>query len=366
MSTSRGTPTIARRSAKNFIYAEAQKRLDEVLPQIHSQGINALRVDSHHVIYYSKSRGGHTCSCKIVDNKVDDIVQDDINTFSQLAKSRDTKELNEVKIDFNRPLFGERGEVATTEDDDTDVHDFLLNENPDASGNVDYQEHLFASNAECGICFRSGYVPGYNIHCHNRKVLTHYDIKDLDSFVLDRTQPHKFTSLNLENRAVFNLVVPKYWNSVKYSVRNNFEVLNCSVLINNQVLSKSSLNQFKGKQVEISVENLKLDTSFTHIVFDFELPMEQMIANISQLSKNLDYTMFDTTGSINVFFPMIHDRCESGDLIYVPEKKILLKVTDVTYSQTAKNVHLEWQCTTRVVQPQETLYKILQDTHLKL
>lgn len=368
MSTSRGTPNIKRRKAKNFIYEEAQKRLDELIPQIQDQGINALRVDAHKVVYYSRIKGGHTCSCKVIDTQLQD---DEGNIVQALDSSEESFSSSlqsgseEIKIDFNRPLFGEASESLTADDDIEEIEDFLHREDTDLTGTTGLQDQLFAANAECGICFRTGYVPGFNILNHQRIVLTHYDIEGLDGFTLDRGQPHSLVSLGSDGTASFDLVIPKYWTSIKFSVRDNMEVIIPTITVNDKPFTLQWIKHFSGKKVRLKISGIPVDSKFTHVVLDFETKTEQLVANISQLSKNLDYTMFDTTGNITVYFPMIHSKCESGDLIYVPEKKILLKVTDVTYSQTASNKRLEWQCTTRVVQPQETTYNILRDKSIK-
>lgn len=363
MSTHRGTASIQRRKAKNFITAEAQKRIDELMPQIQDQGINALKVDAHHVLYFSKIKGGNTCSCKIIDTKIE--LEDGSTTEAKPAFTNfDTSKNETIKIDFNRPLFGQHNEVATSEDDDEDLTDFLLEEKTDVTGNSNYQEHLFSNSAECSICYRTGYVPGFKVLHHDRRVFTHYDILNLEGFNLERARPHKLTSLHSESFVEFETTIPKYFKSVKFSVKDNTTKIYATLSINGQPLSLSQLRLNAGKKVVLRIEGLDVDKSFTHITLDFALDVDPLTANISQLSKNLDYTMYDTTGSITVYFPMTHEKCESGDLIYVPEKKIMLKVTDVTYSQTAANKRFEWQCTTRVVQPQELVQSLVLDTVL--
>jgi hypothetical protein len=362
--TSSGAPLITRRSAKNYIHAEAQKRFTEVLPQIQSQGLNALRVDAHLVTYYSKVHGGYTCSCKVKDNSVEGAFSEDDTSNEFISHSPS----NEIKIDFNRPLFGEIGEVLTAEElASDDVSDFLHSESFDSAGTTGLQEHLFAGSNDCGICHKTGYIPGYAPQRHNRMVLTHYHMVDLESMHLNKNaQPHAFESLNSESSITFKFVVPKYWKKVSFSTRNNHERLEgLTLTINGSPLTSSLLKSLKGLSVNLVVSGFFAEAVLTHVVLDFELDMEQMTANIAQLGKNLDYTMFDTTGNLNVHFPMTQGRCESGDLIHVPSKNLLLKVTDVTYSQSAGNIHFEWQCNTRVIQPQEPIHSIIDNKLLR-
>jgi hypothetical protein len=349
MTTQTGSATYTRSRAKNYISDQAQKRLDELIPQIQNQGLNALRVDAHPAIYFRRSKGGTTCSCVKIDHVVETSVMDSPDL---LCPS------NEIKIDFNRPLFGERLEVLTSDDTDVESREWLTSDSPDLSGSVG-QDHLFAGAADCAVCFKLGFVPGYLPHTHNRQTLTHYDVTHVDNCVLERGAPHSFVSLSTNSSLTVKTTVPKYWTTCDFQAFDNHKKLDCQILLNGVPITAALLKSVQGSTIELVIKLNDIDQSWTHLVLDYTLDMEQMLVNVSQFSKNMDYTMFDTLGSINVFFPAHYGHCESGDLIYLSSRKILLKVTDVTYSQTAKDKRFEWQCNTRIVQPQEPLWSVV-------
>ncbi len=353
-----GNTSNIRRNSRNYITDQAQARLDEILPSIQQQGLNALAVDSTPILYYSRVRGGYTCTCCATEIVAVDLDDDPVTEIEiQHTLLPFGKPNTSIFTKSKKPLFGERAEFTTQEDLDDNPEDWLIQNDPELTGSSGTTGSMFSGTIDCGICYRTGYVPGFQLANRTRLVLTTHNLTNLEGYTINRaSQPHVFESLVPNSKIEFEIKLPKYFKNIYYGLRNNHEEVYQNVLLNGVPLNKAVAIANQGKTVLISVGNVD---KFTHIVLEFEHDMPLLNANISQISRSTDYTNFDPIGNITVYIPMTLNRVEAGEIIYADQKKIYLKVIDVTYNQTAKNVHTEWSASCRVLQPTEPMKSIV-------
>lgn len=346
MAIKRGNPNIRRVHAGNYIQEQAQRRLDEAVKPAQQKGLNALGVDNHTILLYLKQMSTTVCSCREVQQ---DIVEMDVRDESPVQIAGIGQETGtEINIDWSRPLFGESGEVVTDIEDMSGANDYDFVDDAQQPTAVN---HVIESSPDCGICYRSGFVPGFEQYGQVRYVLTTHNMVNENAYNIDRTeQPHMFHKLAATGWIEFEIKVPKYFKSVKYSVRNNHDLLNEKLFIGNQPLCLDDLKAFAGQTLPIRVRA----ETFTHAVVVFDLGSDPIVANIAQLSKLTDWTQFETIGNLGVILPMTIKELPVGSFIIVPDKYIGLKVTDVQYLRTSKNHNLDWNVTTRVAQPMES------------
>lgn len=349
MKVRRGTATINRTHAKNYIGDQAQKRFDEVVKPYQDQGLNALKVDSIPVLLYQAFKSTVICTCKQTvvqpehSNVSFSLPPNVINPLSQTDQ--------EIVIDYSRPLFGNKPE-ATTSDDYTDALDFALDD--EEQGVDPAVENLFStSTSHCGICYGTGFQPGYTLIGQVREVLTTLNVADLYGYHIDQTAtPHTFNQVDGPNCYVdFELSIPKYFVTARYSIRNSARPLSDEILYlpNNTALTLAAVTAAKGNTLLVRVRA----EMFTHVQVEFDLGIPLLKANVAQQSKVLDWTNFDTLGNLNVVLPNTISEMHSTDLLVLPTRNQVLTVTDTPYMRTAHDNNLEWSVTTRVVQPQE-------------
>lgn len=346
-----GTGTIPRRHSKNYTSAQADARLKEVVTAYQEQGKRALEVDSFAVKYFYQAKGTMVCTCKQTEilPQHGSISQH----FPPTLVKQDSIGEGDIRIDYNRPLFGSTTESLDA-DDETESDEFGLDDSDVVQGIT--VDSLFASSPDCGICYRTGYVPGYNLYGYERRVLTTHHLRDTYGYTLDvTTAPHTFNKTDLREGFVeFALEIPRYFKSVTVSVRNNTEQL-FDVLYTEigelSPLSHGALQHYAGKVLAVRVTA----EEFTHVVIEFDLGAETLRSNIAQMSKTIDWTLFSTLGNLQIVLPMTIPEVQAGDVVFVPQRNLTLKITDVTYLRTSDERNLDWAVTTRVLQPQESL-----------
>lgn len=345
MSIQKGLPQIRRVHGKNYTHKQAQARLDEAVVPYQQIGLNALKVDSHEVLVYLKNMSSRICTCK----QVQDVVTEMDLEIAEAPKYHGIAEQQEITVDWGRPLFGEPGEAQRHEDAAT-YDEFELVDEPST-----VQPAIIESSNDCGICYRSGFVPGFEQYGKTRFVLTTHDVVDSNSVTIDRAvNPHVFQRLHPNGWILFSITVPKYFKSIMYSVRNGYEILNEQLWFNQVPLTLSDAKANAGRVIHIRVKA----EEFTHVDITFDLGTDPIFANIAQMSKMTDWTLFETIGNLNVILPMTIPELPVGSVIILPSKNMGLRITDVPQLRTAKGHNLDWACTTRVMQPQEPLKSI--------
>lgn len=363
-----GTKSV-RRNARNYTGQQADARLREVVGQIQQQSTNALQVDSFEIKLYQQGKSTTVCTCKqtsLASSIAARIIAPDSNVPVTMVKE-DSVIGNSIKIDYGRPLFGTPIEQAKADDSDVDndlgddVDDFeFVDEDEENDSHTPMQtvDSTFSSGKDCGICYKCGYVPGYTAYGFERTVLTTHNITDVYGYTVDMTTaPHTIRRVDHREAYVeFNLNVPKYFNSVNVSIRDNITPLSELLCIgeDNQPLSMMHMKLAAGKSISIRVRA----EAFTHVVIEFDLGTEKLRANLAQMSKTVDWTLFDTLGNISMTLPPTIQNIAGNDVIHVPARAMSFKVTDVTYLRTSMERNLDWPVQTRVLQPQESLGRI--------
>lgn len=362
MTVNRGGGKIKRRHAHNYIGKQADARLQEVISSAQGREMNALQVDSYPILYYRRVNCSVACTCQRVQapvvsegmNEVDSVI--DI-PGSYLSNSYGDEE---IVIDHSGPLFGTQNTTGDYEDEASedefrnfDDEDIVDDEDPHGGS----RDQLFATSADCGICYRTGLVPGYELYGHQRRVLTTAMMENTYGYTVTQSSaPHTFDKVDPQEGFVdFIVEVPKFFQSVRASVRNNAlhledEMIH-SIGRNCPPLTKMDFKYAAGGQIVVRV----MAHQFTHVVIDFDLGSDPIHVGMAQDARATDWSLFDTLGQMNLTLPPTINRVETSDALYVPARNITLKVSDVNYLRTASDGNLDWQVQARVLQPQESL-----------
>lgn len=341
-----GLPKIKRTHAKNYIAREADSRLLEVITPYQKQGLNALGVDSYEVLLFLKKASAQVCSCREIQQT------SDLGEASVVQPKSGIGSNNQISIDWRRPLFGEPNEALFEEDENesSDGYEFDEDENDRPVSN-----QLLETSSDCGICYKTGYVPGFVLHGKHRHVLTTHDVVNHSGYTIDRTSaPHRFEQLSNTGWVEFAVHIPRYFKKASYSIRNNHANLDADISIDGLPLSRQVLASYAGLTATLRVSC----RVFTHLVLVFDLGTDAVRANIAQLSQQSDWTQFVAIGNLNVILPMTIPDIPIGSLIVVPKIGLTLTVTDQTYLRPVDGRNLDWSLNTRVCQPQEPATRI--------
>lgn len=361
-----------RRHGHNYIGTQADARLQEIIRPAQQRGLNALDVDSFPVLYYRRANSSIACTCQKASSPAMEGVTIDPHPDLPAHITPDIviEDGEDIIIDHNAPLFGTQNTNGYYDEMDTgpNAGTGVIDDEEIVEDDVDgrSQERLFAMSTDCGICYRNGMVPGYELYGHDRKVFTTANIENTYGYTVDQVAaPHRFCMIDPEEGFVdFAFHVPKYFEHMRFSVRDNGNPLPDEVLYLPtafpQPLTAAAVRAAAGTTLTIRVRT----PFFTHVVVDFDLGVEPVLAALAQDTKATDWTLFDTMGTLTIVLPMTIGSVETSDVIYVPNRKRTLKVSDVTYLRTARNKNLDWQVQARVLQPQEALKRIYQANKL--
>lgn len=355
-----------RRNARNYIQEEAQKRLDETVPSFNQQTLNALDVNSVEVDYYAVHDSGKPCTCDKTEALPEFTEGDYEGNMPPIIPHSDDSVTNErVEVTLQDSIFGEDAEqnysddVLDVIDEEYNVGyniDQELNHNHDH--NVPFEDGLLhGTNVKCGICYRRGFTPSYTSLGKSRYVLTNYEIENIEGYYIDRTQaPHKFIRQVDSGYVEFRVSVPKFFKSLTYSVRNNIaETSGCKLYdINGTIITRTVLDTYKGQTMNFKVSQKE----FTHVVLEFDLGVPKVRVNISGESISLDYRRLDANTNFTVILPPTIPKVSNEDVMIIKDRGLALKVTNVVPKQTATKRLLEWEATTRVIQPTEDVKRI--------
>lgn len=369
-----------RKHAKNYIYEEAQKRLDDTVEPFNRQVENSLYVNAVEVDYYQVQwKVGKPCTCEKIEiqpeykNTVSQSGDDSNSEPTIPTKEHDSSAGVGIKLrDENlfgdseaEKLYGVREiDVSGIDDDmeiDNDIPEELIRDTGESSkeGDVEFAEtNMYGSNANCGICYRQGLQPGYSAYGKKRYVITTWDIESLDGYmVATATHPNKILRqgpMDLDTYVEFALPIPKYFSKVVYSIRDNIEILKDKPYFNNRPLRLDDLRQNAGKTIPIRVHAKE----FTHLFIEFDLGMDKLRANIGGEQQSLDYTKLEAISNMPVILPPNIHEVSVGDVLVIKDRKLVLKVIDKERKITADKRQLEWSVQTRLIQRTEPLRDI--------
>lgn len=344
----RGTPSISRTHGHNYIRSEAKERLAESVRPQQDRGLNALAVDAFEVLLFLKKPSARICTCRKSEALPEEHGMDSFTEIDDVMSTQADGSVL-VTMDWHRPLFGDHDEVY--EEDQAGLDDFELVEEEDGTKSL---FNTIESSPDCGICYRSGYVPGYELYGQQRHVFVPEDLVDHNSITVDRAEhPNEVVRLAANGYAEFEIAVPRYFKSLTYSVRHGYEILNEKLF--STTGAALTLQDFKSAAGRVLIFRVAAER-YTHAVITFDLGTEPVFANIAQMANVTDWTNFSNIGNLNVILPMTIPELPVGSFIIVKENGFGLRITDVQYLKptvgpAVKNI--DWSCNTRVMQPQE-------------
>lgn len=392
----RGSGRRAFKNAGNYTHAPAQKRFDEAVPSFHDKIENSLQVDGVKALLFKQVKMGLGRPCTCIKFAVDDQFKVDrqdeegeYNVTENVAPEApilapQSSDMDGVEIRLRKDnLFGDSGISGLTEDNihhgDTPAkvsrsvdlaeldhrvadpsqlgEEHLADLDPELQ--TFYEDNVFAgSNVNCGICYKTGTQPGFECLDHDYVVLTNYDIVSAEGYHVDQSaHPACIQQVHEDGFVVFTIDVPKFFKNVKYSIRNNDNLVRYNHIIDLQTGQPSTmddLDKHRGGQYSFKVQG----ANFTHVVILFDLNMQDLMVNITDESNTLSINQEDTIGNLTIVMPARIGHIISGDVIFLPCRNICLKITEAPKKQKANKTLIEWQVTTRTLQPNEPLRHI--------
>lgn len=361
MAIKRGTPGIRRVDARNYTQKQAQARLDETLPAFQRQIENALMVDAVEIDYYHvQNRIGIPCTCE--KTAVEPIMVDERNSNMAPVVPMKDSDVQGNGFEFqDEDIFGDDLAEKMYNDD----NDLIMDVSGDHTHTTLHEhggdrESLTdgfggGGSVNCGVCYRTGMQPPFKAYGKQRYLFTNYDVEAMDGYFVDTTKaPHSFRKAapNAPGYVLFKTVVPKYFTTVTVSVRDNLLLVLDGKLLSPQdgkPLTADYIRRYAGQEMEFIIQV----EEFTHVVLEFAMDVPPLYANISGEQMALDYERLTTISDITVILPPSLKAVEPGDILVVKNRNLVLKVRDKEVAQTATKGIIQWQVSTRVLQPTE-------------
>lgn len=343
------------RRAKNFIKEQAQARLNETLPTFQNQVHNALAVDAVKIEYYRAVNNiGVPCTCSAIamsDEELDDSAVDPVIAMSTEQKT--TLKLKESSLfgtGVSKDIYNQdKGIDVSYNERIPDVFD----ENP-REANVEYQQNPAETGANCGICYRTKKVYGYQRLGTQRTILATHNIAALDGASIVRSAAPNEIMVVEDGFVRYMIQVPMYFTSVAYSVRNNTTILKGQVLYyEGSPLTVELLRRYAGQVMPIEIRCKR----YTHAVIEFD-PFTNVLGNLSAETDMISYDQRDTTQVFTVVLPPSIHEVRVKDILVIRERRLVLRVTDRERKVTADLGQIEWVVQARVLQPSEALKNI--------
>lgn len=357
----KGLAKHARRHARNIIPKQAQARLTETVAAFNNQVQNSLAVDAVEVTLYQVNRlVGRPCSCSQTD-----IPRGQNTNMAPVIPQKD-RLIDDIEMDMqDDDIFGsDMGEKIMNDDVVIDVSG-----GRDDTGLLgvlepgEYEDSVTLGSVNCGICYRSLRQPGYTMYGQQRRLFTHADIAKIEGYHIDSTSaPHSMDKEHQDGFVAFDVLIPKFFTSATYSIRNDLQLVKERLLRMDGVpVLIADLRRHAGKTMRFKV----ISSRFTHVSIEFDLGIQKLLCNIGGENTTLDYDRLMTMSDIPIVLGPEVSAIQEGDIVCIPERGLFMKVRDVERKITADQRRLEWVCSTRVLQPTEPLRNISKGYKLK-
>jgi hypothetical protein len=307
-------------SARNYAPKQADARAAELVKarQVHQQ--NSLLVNGVKIIYYQQAKTGFTCTCHAQPPPT----QTELDTQNIQVESGAVNVTHQFKVTLNTPLFGQSVYNAGALDEDpTSVFD-----DSEGEATTPLFPDLFAKGTDCGMCYRTGWLPLWQPVGRNRQVLGTHNVVDFEGYTVDRTQrPNVFHENRiLKSHVHFKLLVPAAYRGCFFGVfNNNRRLMTHRVLdVDGIPILDEQLRAAAGTHIDIYITG----GSFTHVVFEFDLGVS-VSANFPQLSVSRDYNYFFNLQSVSIELPPTVCNAQVADIVIVPEWRRMWTVFNI-------------------------------------
>lgn len=337
--------------AKNFISQQARERLWEVSDAAAEIQTNSIFVHASPVVYFSQIKHGYTCTCRATE-----ITPDSGSSINLGDEDGDSLDLNFKGSLFGRNSKSDQQVVDDQFDDDLESVDTGTHGN-DLNGLDVFANDLFSGARDCGVCMRTGNVPGYQPIGYDRQVLSTHHVLSAEGYTINKREaPHTFEQEHGKGCVDFQLEVPYVFHEVWVSVYNNLEKVSATLKIGKSPLGLQLLHSLAGQSVTVSLSKCPV---FTHVVFMFRLTDSQTLGDFPQDSRPLDYTIFDTIQPVQIVIDRSVPQVANSDVVLRLRDGKTWKVTDYTNYQLSDGKVLGWTLSARVLQSTEMLAKIM-------
>jgi hypothetical protein len=376
-----------KRMAKNFIHENAQRRLDQELGTFRNQISNAMNVDAVHAVVIKQLRVGIPCTCSNhLITKESEYINHEYQTSTENVTARPSDD-NRFSITMNTggSAFGERGYDADSPETRTvkgqlskerELSDFQganvsrvsVEDGDNKIDRPEFDANEFEGGTKnCGICYTASIQPAFEFTNHVYTLMSHYNVMKAYGYnVSVEDKPNTFNSVTDDAYLEYEVMVPKYFTRVLFSIRNDTRIVcrrpNQLTQINGEPADKAFFTANRGSTVSIRIKNVD---QFTHAYILFQSNESTKNANLTEEQDMINYENEVTIGDLNVVLEHSVGVIRSGDFIAIPARNLLLKVSAATRKSTATKDQWEWSVTGRATQRSEATFNIFKHHEIR-
>lgn len=361
----------------------AQRAIQEILPVQQSRNYSAHRVQGFPVILYHRLHQGRKCSCQASRKKLGTRLGLDgkaspgmINelisgaSFKITPYGSETRTVDNAFDTFTSPkapvnkhqgVFDIAAREALNIPSDIELEDVFGDNGPLRNLTLDDEVNDFdesplgATEASCAICFGTGSVGGYApFHAH--RIVLSVDDVDLEESDIDTLE----TPWTAEGFGFsFSAVLPYGAIGLDvFRVMRNSKPVGANFTIDGQVVNAVTILKFcDGRRHTIAVAFSDVKT-WTHVELQFVLSSESAYFEFPKLTKSSDLALLEKTEPFQISISSNVPNLKPEDIIVDSVYGKVMIVQNCNPWNTRNRDILGWECTVRVVQPQE-LYNIL-------
>lgn len=343
--------------AKNWTYEPARKQTEYFAQISAEKWLNSIEVEGFNAEYYRHSRiSGRNCTCQVHHPSLE-TSNISIPLGEGIGYSDKTRSYT---IDTDNPLFAPSA-VDMRSINNKRIGDIPIENEADIIGDTGYVDRLFEYGVDCGICYRTGYQPGYDKVGWYRHLSTSLTILAGEFYhVNSRSSPNTIELLTNASWVEFELHIPKYYSSVKAVGYNNIEHIPGFKLTDNldNAVDPAWLDANKGTMVRVRVHGGPV--TFTHFVIEFKLPIiRELKVSLPQISSQKDFTRFLGLPSVSIIFGNLVGRCNPDDIVYLSDYGYAWRIISVEpLLVPSSKYNIGWQTQSRIIQPIESLNRI--------
>lgn len=159
--------------AKNYISEQAKSRMLDLGRVSAESWRNSIEVEGYEMLYYSVADAGFDCSCRtntpaVLDEENGVLASPSVNDIVGDKPGKPSKTFTVTALDD--PFALDKRHVSHQPIEDYSVNDSDLNGEKFTTdvGSLDFIEEMFADGVDCGICYRRGLQPGYQMLGYER------------------------------------------------------------------------------------------------------------------------------------------------------------------------------------------------------
>lgn len=366
----------------------ARQAIRDLMPVQQRRYHNAFMVEGYQAAVYNRLHNGLACSCQARRKSLATILDEDgkmpIGTMSELLSggmeftverygattlnpgeaktlARDDQFFGDLKSEDQTPF-----EIAGWDSDKQDPYmDVTAHEGVNGPANAkdpDKDSPVFdldvadLQGTRCTTCFGTGYVGGYSVLGGQRIVLAPHS-PEVTTIVDGTIEVNRWPNAFFAKSVTFTVSLPRGYVSLDaFRIWNNVDrVQPCGILIDGLPFSKQLLAAVCNGLPHTIQILFPERTYWTHLELQICLSREPAYLEFPKLNQSSDISLQDLTDSAQINASPLIPRLTTQDVIVESTfGKTFLIASSTWWNDHKRNVH-GWDCSTRVIQPNELL-----------